>query len=57
MTTTTSTPRPPGSAPGLPGELLAAVNRMRLPYLRAIAPDVLATARAQRVTLSVSGMR
>ena len=48
MTTTTATRRSPGSAAGLPDELLAAVNRMRLPYLRAIAPDVLATARAQR---------
>jgi len=48
MTTTTATRRPPGSAPDLPPELAAAVNRMRLPYLRAIAPDVLATARAQR---------
>jgi DNA replication protein DnaC len=56
-TTTTSTttrrPRatttgPNGSAPQLTEELLAVLKRMRLPYLRAIAPEVLATARAQR---------
>jgi DNA replication protein DnaC len=51
--TTTTTPRPrsvtsKGSVPELPEELLAVLKRMRLPYLRAIAPDVLATARAQR---------
>jgi DNA replication protein DnaC len=34
--------------PPLPEDLLAVLKRMRLPYLRAIAPDVLATARAQR---------
>ena len=37
-----------GAAPPLPEDLLAVLKRMRLPYLRAIAPDVLATARAQR---------
>jgi DNA replication protein DnaC len=42
-TTTTST-----TAPDLPEELLAVLKRMRLPYLRDAAPDVLATARAQR---------
>jgi DNA replication protein DnaC len=35
-------------APPLPEELTALLRRMRLPYLRATAPDVLATARAQR---------
>lgn len=35
-------------APELPEELLAVLKRMRLPYLRSIAPDVLATARTQR---------
>lgn len=35
-------------APPLDGDLLAALSRMRLPYLRAAAPEVLATARAQR---------
>jgi DNA replication protein DnaC len=40
---------PPGpAAPPLPGDLLAALSRMRLPYLRAAAPEILATARAQR---------
>jgi DNA replication protein DnaC len=36
------------TAPALPAELDALLRRMRLPYLRAAAPDVLATARAQR---------
>jgi DNA replication protein DnaC len=36
------------AAPPLPDELTALLRRMRLPYLRAAAPDVLATARAQR---------
>ena len=36
------------AAPPLPDELTAVLRRMRLPYLRAAAPDVLATARAQR---------
>jgi DNA replication protein DnaC len=36
------------AAPALPDELLVALRRMRLPYIRAAAPDVLATARAQR---------
>jgi len=38
----------PPTAPALPEELLAVLRRMRLPYVRAVAPDVLATARAQR---------
>ncbi len=36
------------AAPPLPAELDALLRRMRLPYLRKAAPDVLATARAQR---------
>ena len=36
------------TAPDLPDELLAVLKRMRLPYLRDAAPEVLATARAQR---------
>ena len=36
------------AAPPLPEELTAVPTRMRLPYLRALAPEVLATARAQR---------
>jgi DNA replication protein DnaC len=34
--------------PPLPDELAAVLRRMRLPYMRAAAPEVLATARAQR---------
>jgi len=57
MTTTPTTTRRPRStsttatsatAPDLPDELLAVLKRMRLPYLRDAAPEVLATARAQR---------
>jgi DNA replication protein DnaC len=36
------------SAPAIPAELEKILRRMRLPYLRKAAPDVLATARAQR---------
>ena len=36
------------AAPGLPDDLDALLRRMRLPYLRAAAPDVIATAKAQR---------
>jgi DNA replication protein DnaC len=36
------------AAPPLPSELDALLRRMRLPYMRKAAPDVLATARAQR---------
>jgi len=36
------------SAPPIPQELDRILRRMRLPYLRKAAPDVLATARAQR---------
>jgi DNA replication protein DnaC len=39
--------RPP-AAPALPEELLLVLRRMRLPYVRSAAPEVLATARAQR---------
>ncbi|MGH3628046.1 MAG: hypothetical protein ACRDRL_11485 [Sciscionella sp.] len=52
--TATATPRRPrtttttSTAPELPEELLAVLKRMRLPYLRDAAPEVLATARAQR---------
>ena len=34
--------------PAIPDELESLLRRMRLPYLRKAAPDVLATARAQR---------
>jgi DNA replication protein DnaC len=44
MSNTTKTP----AAPALPDELTVLLKRMRLPYVRAAAPDVLATARAQR---------
>ncbi len=36
------------AAPGLPEDLNALLTRMRLPHLRKAAPDILATARAQR---------
>lgn len=36
------------AAPPVPEDLDRLVRRMRLPYLRKAAPDVLATARAQR---------
>jgi len=36
------------AASALPEELQLVLRRMRLPYVRAAAPDVLATARAQR---------
>lgn len=39
--------RPP-EPPALPDELTAVLRRMRLPYVRRAAPEVLATARAQR---------
>ena len=47
------TPRPPPAvgvpaAPPLPADLEALLRRMRFPYMRAQAPDILATARAQR---------
>lgn len=35
-------------APPLPEELTTALRRMRMPYLRAAAPEVIATAKAQR---------
>jgi DNA replication protein DnaC len=38
----------PPEAPPLPDELAAVLRRLRLPYIRAAAPEVLATARAQR---------
>ncbi len=36
------------TAPPIPEELTAVLHRMRLPYVRAAAPEVLATARSQR---------
>lgn len=36
------------SPPALPDALETALRRMRLPYLRNAAPEILATARAQR---------
>ena len=50
-TNITPTTMPLGStptAPPLSDDLLAVLTRMRLPYLRKAAPEVLATARAQR---------
>jgi DNA replication protein DnaC len=45
---TASTPPASPAPPALPDELAAVLKRMRLPYLRDAAPEVLATARAQR---------
>ena len=49
-TTTTTTARATTmpAAPPLPEDLTAGLKRMRKPYLRAPAPEVLATAKAQR---------
>jgi DNA replication protein DnaC len=44
---TTQTAKTP-AAPAIPEELTVLLKRMRLPYVRAAAPDVLATAKAQR---------
>ena len=49
MSAAVTTPHPSHpSAPPLPGDLTDLLKRMRLPYLRTAAPDVLATAKAQR---------
>jgi DNA replication protein DnaC len=40
------------TAPAIPRDLEVLLRRMRLPYLRKAAPDVLATARAQRWDLA-----
>jgi DNA replication protein DnaC len=45
---TPTTRAPARSAPALPDDLDRLLRRMRLPYLRAAAPDVIATAKAQR---------
>lgn len=42
------TPSTPKSSTPVPEELVALLRRMRLPYVRAAAPEVLATAKAQR---------
>ncbi|MET9419076.1 hypothetical protein ABZY03_33890, partial [Streptomyces klenkii] len=39
---------PPPAAPPVPPELERVLKRMRFPYLRKAAPNVLATARSQR---------
>ncbi|MEU4352053.1 hypothetical protein [Streptomyces sp. NPDC023838] len=39
---------PPPAAPPSPPELEAMLKRMRFPYLRKPAPEILATARSQR---------
>ena len=38
----------PPTPPPLPAELTSVLHRLRLPYIRRSAPEVLATARAQR---------
>ena len=47
-TITTSTASAVRPAPPLPEDLTEVLKRVRLPHLRAVAPDVLATATAQR---------
>ena len=50
-TTTTSTPVPATGmppAPALPGDLETLLRRLRLPHIRRHAPQVIATAKAQR---------
>ncbi|VXB38819.1 hypothetical protein CITRIK5_30413 [Citricoccus sp. K5] len=47
-TITTSTASAVRPSPPLPEELTEVLKRVRLPHLRAVAPDVLATATAQR---------
>ena len=47
VTVPTPVPAPPAPPP-IPSELEAVLRRMRFPYLRDAAPEVLATARAQR---------
>jgi len=44
----TTTPDIGGPAPAVPAELAGLLARMRLPHMRKAAPDVLATAKAQR---------
>ncbi len=46
MTTRTTPTVGVPTAPPLPADLEALLRRMRFPYMRAAAPDLLATARA-----------
>ena len=39
---------PAPAAPALPDDLEAVLRRLRLPHIRRVAPEVLATARSQR---------
>lgn len=48
MITTTTPDIGGGPAPALPAELQRLLARMRLPHMRRAAPEVLATAKAQR---------
>ncbi len=48
MITTTTPEIGAGPAPALPAELTELLRRMRLPHMRKAAPEVLATAKAQR---------
>ena len=47
-TTTTPSTTPSMSAPPLPAELDELLRRLRLPHIRRHAPEVVATAKAQR---------
>ena len=48
MSAAVTTRHPSPTAPQLPDDLTDLLKRMRLPYLRTAAPEVLATAKAQR---------
>ena len=51
MTAATPVPVPKAgvpAAPALPTEVEQLLRRMRLPHIRRVAPEVIATARAQR---------
>ena len=48
--TTSTTPAPPAAVPQLPADLTAGLRRLKLSTIRAIAPQVLITAKTQRWT-------
>lgn len=50
MTSTSSTTTPVPTAPELPADLTAGLRRLKLSTIRAIAPEVLITAKTQRWT-------
>ena len=48
MSATRATPPPAGAAPPLPPDLEHLLHRLRLPHIRRHAPEIVATAKAQR---------